>query len=194
MATYAAKNASEHSVSVLARSTRTAAIGAVAGIGASLAMAMYAMIAAATYQNSGFFTPLYHIASTLIAPDAMMTSMERAMSGSNFYFTLGPAIVGAVIHMTVGAAYGVILALIARAAKLHGAGLIAAGAVYGLIVFAVSTWIGLPLAAAIFSAGDPISNMASMVGYPTFITEHVLFGLVVAAILLPAARRNWGRS
>jgi hypothetical protein len=31
-------------------------------------MAMYAMIAAATNQCTGFFTPLYHIAATLISP------------------------------------------------------------------------------------------------------------------------------
>ncbi|MGK2854021.1 MAG: hypothetical protein ACSLE3_07970, partial [Microbacteriaceae bacterium] len=39
--------------------------GAAAGAGASLVMAMYAMVAALTYQHTGFFTPLYHIASTL---------------------------------------------------------------------------------------------------------------------------------
>lgn len=46
--------------------TRTASIGAVAGVVASLMMAAYAMIAAATYQGSGFFTRLYHIASVFI--------------------------------------------------------------------------------------------------------------------------------
>ncbi|MEV0945352.1 hypothetical protein [Rhodococcus sp. NPDC049939] len=194
MATHATNNVPGHSVSVRAQLERTAAIGAVAGVGAALVMAMYAMIAAATYQNSGFFTPLYHIASSLTSPDAMMASMERAMSGSYFYFTPGPAVVGVVIHMMVGAAYGAILALIARLTRLHGAWLIAAGAAYGLIVFAVSTWMGLPLAAAIFSGGDPISNMASMVGYPTFIVEHVLFGLAAATILLPVASRDWNRS
>jgi hypothetical protein len=67
--------------------------GAIAGLIASVLMAMFAMIAAATYQDIGFFTPMYHIASTFISGDAMKTSMDRAMQGSDFYFTLGPAVV-----------------------------------------------------------------------------------------------------
>ena len=60
--------------------TRTFGAGTVAGIVAGVAMAMYAMLAAVTYQDSGFFTPLYHIASTFIEPTAMETSMQRAMN------------------------------------------------------------------------------------------------------------------
>ncbi len=50
------------------RIIRAASIGAVAGVIASLMMAAYARIAAATYQGSGFFTPRYHIASTFTRP------------------------------------------------------------------------------------------------------------------------------
>ncbi|MCP9624130.1 hypothetical protein NMK54_28705 [Nocardia otitidiscaviarum] len=149
------------------------------------------MIAAATYQSTGFFTPLYRIATTFIAPDTMMTSMARAGDGSLFYFSFGPAVLGAVIHMMVGAMYGALFAVIARVAKPHGlAVLTMAGIVWGLIVFAVSAWIGLPLAAAIFSGGDPISDMASMVGYPTFIVEHLLFGGALGMLLAWRAHRQ----
>lgn len=89
---------------------RTVAAGLVAGIITSLVMAMFAMIAAVTYQGSGFLTPLYHIASVFLAPSTMMTSMQQAMSGSAFYFVAGPALVGALVHMMVGAMYGVIFA------------------------------------------------------------------------------------
>lgn len=71
---------------------------------------MYAMVASATYQHHGFFTPLYHIASTFIAPTQLMTSMQHAMMGSTFYFA-GPAVLGAAIHMMTGAMYGVVFAL-----------------------------------------------------------------------------------
>ena len=75
---------------------RAASMGAVAGVIASLMMAAYAMIAAATYQGSGFFAPLYHIASTFISPDHMMSSMKSAtMGGSNFEFFAGPALLAA---------------------------------------------------------------------------------------------------
>ncbi|MGS2810527.1 hypothetical protein [Nocardia sp. MW-W600-9] len=160
-----------------------AARGAVAGIVASLVMAMYAMIAAATYQHTGFFTPLYHIASTIIAPDAMMASMMAAGSGSTFTFDFGPAVLGAVIHMMVGAMYGAAFAVLALLARLHGIVLIAAALAWGAVVFAVSTWIGLPLAAAVFGGGDPIRDMASMVGYPTFLGEHLLFGATLGLLL-----------
>lgn len=169
---------------------RTLIVGAVAGVIGSLVMAMFAMIAAATYQHTGFFTPLYHIGSLLVDPSTMMTSMEAGMAGSNFYFVFGPAVVGALIHMTVGAMYGVLFAVVVRMGKLRGMPLVLAGLVYGAVVFAVSAWIGLPLAAAIFSAGDPITNMASMVGYPTFLVEHIVFGVVTALALVPFTRRR----
>jgi hypothetical protein len=169
---------------------RTLTAGVAAGVIGSLVMAMYAMIAAATYQHSGFFTPLYHIASVFIDPSTMMASMQQAMAGSNFYFAFGPAVVGAIVHMMVGAMYGVGLAVIARTAKLQGFSLISAGMIYGVIVFAVSAWIGLPLAAAILSSGDQITNMASMVGYGTFLVEHVMFGVAAALVLLPSARHS----
>lgn len=169
---------------------RTLAAGAIAGVIGSLVMAMFAMIAAATYQHSGFFTPLYHIGSVFIDPSTMMASMQQAMGGSNFYFAFGPAIVGAIVHMMVGVMYGVVFAaIVMRIPKLSESLLVIAGMIYGAMVFAVSAWIGLPLAAAIFSSGDQIANMASMVGYGTFALEHIMFGLGTALALLPFTRR-----
>ncbi|MFC4377345.1 hypothetical protein ACFO5K_25000 [Nocardia halotolerans] len=182
MATSASSSPISSSLGVHAIGT-AALRGAVAGVVASLVMAMYAMIAAATYQHTGFFTPLYHIASTFIAPDAMMSSMMAAGSGSTFTFEFGPAVLGAVIHMMVGAMYGAMFAVIARMARLHGVALIVSAVVWGAVVFAVSAWIGLPLAAAIFGGGDPIADMASMVGYPTFLGEHLLFGGALGLLL-----------
>jgi hypothetical protein len=164
--------------------------GALAGVGASLVMAMYAMIAAWTYQHTGFFTPLYHIAATFAAPDTMMRSMEAAMAGNAFTFVFGPAVLGAIIHMMVGAMYGAVFGVIAGLLRLVGAALVATAVLWGLIVFAMSTWIGLPVAAALFGSGDPIRNMASMVGYPTFIVEHLLFGLALGLLLLAPLRQR----
>jgi len=162
---------------------RSVAAGLVGGVIASLVMAMFAMIAALTYQGAGFFTPLYHIASVVLAPSTMMTSMQQAMSGSAFYLSTGPALVGALVHLMVGAMYGVIFAVLARLLKLSGARLVLAGLVWGLVVFAISSWIALPLTAAVLASGDQISGMAGMVGYPIFIVEHLLFGLVLGLVL-----------
>ena len=123
---------------------RTLIVGAIAGVIASLVMAMFAMIAAATYQHTGFFTPLYHIASLFLDPSTMMASMQQGMTGSNFYFVFGPAVVGALVHMMVGAMYGIVFAVIVRMAKLRGTNLIIGGMIYGAIIFAMSAWVGLP--------------------------------------------------
>ncbi|NMM23922.1 MAG: hypothetical protein HHJ11_10555 [Phycicoccus sp.] len=154
-------------------------------------MAAFAMMAAATYQSSGFFTPLYHIASTFISPSTLMTSMQQAMDGNTFYFAFGPAVLGAMIHMMIGAMYGAIFATAAALLRWRGPALIAAGAVWGAVVFVISSFIALPMAAAVFSSGDQISQMASKVGYGTFLTEHVLFGLALGALL--ASRRPFAR-
>jgi uncharacterized membrane protein YagU involved in acid resistance len=103
-------------------------------------------------------------------------------------FAFGPAVLGAIIHMMVGAMYGVVFAVMAHYLKWHGLVLVGAGIAWGLVVFAVSRWIGLPLAAALFGGGDPIRDMASMVGYPTFLVEHLLFGATLGLMLLGALR------
>jgi hypothetical protein len=166
---------------------RAVLIGAAAGVLASLLMAAYAMIGAwAT--GAGFFTPLYHIASLLIAPNAMMASMYDAQAGAAFHLAFGPAAVGAVIHMATGAVYGAIFAVVVSRFAIRAALVVVAGVVWGALVFAFSTWIGLPAAAAILGAGDPIRNMAQMAGYGTFIIEHLLYGLVLGALVA-----LWGR-
>ncbi len=163
--------------------------GALWGIIAAAVMAMYAMIAGATYLGSGFFTPMYHIASSVIEPNAMMTSMEKAMAGeTNFYFAFGPAALGMMVHFMTGAIYGIVFALIARALRLSGGAAIAAGAAFGVGVLLFSSFVGLPVAAAVFGGGDPIADMPKMVGWTTFTLEHVMYGIVLGAGWLLFAR------
>ncbi len=165
--------------------------GAVWGIIAAAVMAMLAMIAGATYLGSGFFTPMYHIASSVIAPDAMMTSVQKATEGETmFYFTGGSAAVGMMVHFMTGAIYGVIFALIARALRVSGGAAIAAGAAFGIAVLLFSSFVALPAAAALFGGGEPIADMPKLVGWPTFTIEHVMYGMVLGAGWLLFTRRN----
>jgi hypothetical protein len=158
-------------------------IGAVAGVLASVLMAAYAMIASWT-KDTGFFTPMYHIASLLIDPDAMMASMKDAQGEAGaFHFELGPAVLGALIHMVTGAIYGAIFAVVVTRLPVGRALVVLAGPVWGALVFAFSTWIGLPAAAAVFDAGDPIKNMADLAGYGTFVVEHLLYGLTLGVLV-----------
>jgi hypothetical protein len=169
---------------------RTALTGMVAGMVGAMGMAMYAMIASVTYHHVGFFTPLYHIASTFISPTALMASMQQAMAGHNFSFTAGPALVGMIVHLVIGAGAGAVFAVIVGLlrARLAGAALVVAGMVYGLVVLAFNAVIGLPVAAHLFGGGTRISTMPSMVGWWTFAIEHLIFGMVLAAALLVGTR------
>jgi len=162
---------------------RAVVIGAGAGVVASLAMAMYAMVAAYA-KDTGFFTPLYHIASLVTDDSDLMRSMTAdQMNGDAFTFLLGPALLGAMIHMMAGAAYGALFGAIVARFRRGVAGLTAAGMVYGFLVFALSAYVGLPLAAAIFNSGDPIENMAEMAGWGTFVVEHLMYGVALGVLV-----------
>jgi uncharacterized membrane protein YagU involved in acid resistance len=154
---------------------RIVTVGAVGGALGAIVMAMYAMIAAATYQHTGFFTPLYHIASPIIGTDTMMRSM-----GST-YFTAGPALLGLVVHMMVGIVFGVIFALGASRLGVRGAAAVGGGVVYGIVVMLFMAYVGLPITAAVLRGGDRVSDMASLVGWGTFTAEHAIYGLVLGA-------------
>lgn len=159
---------------------RTLLLGALAGMAASMVMAMFAMIASVTYQHHGFFTPLFHISALVGSPASMMSSIQQAMTGHSFWFTPGAALVGGSIHLTIAAIFGAVFALIAPRTPRRA--LVPIGALYGLGVFVFSSIIGLPVAAAITGSGDAISHMASSVGWATFAIEHGMFGIALGAI------------
>ncbi|MDP8991740.1 MAG: hypothetical protein M3N31_01580 [Actinomycetota bacterium] len=160
-------------------SVRMALGGLVAGTGAAATMIAYAMVAAATYQDTGFFTPLYHIASTFIEPAAMEASMRQAMGGSSFYFDVGPAALGLAVHLGVGAVLGAVFGTLVGTLRPFRLGALMLGLGYGLVMLVAMSFVVLPAAAALFGGGEAISDMADMVGWGTFTLEHLIFGLVL---------------
>lgn len=167
----------------------TVLTGAVIGMAAAVAMAMYAMVASATYQNNGFFTPLFHISALVGSPSSMTQSMQAAVGGSTFWFTTGAAVSGLLIHMLTGAVYGIGFALAAR--RLQGSVLVVAGMAYGVGVLLFSGFVALPVAASLAGAGRPISDMAEMVGWATFAVEHLIYGMVLGIGV--SVVRRWQR-
>lgn len=141
--------------------------GAIAGMLGGAMMAMFTMIATATYLHMGFFTPLYVIASPLTGPQSMMT----AMHGGTFTFAFGPAILGLVVHMMWSALWGIIFGLIAYGLHLRGMVAIIGGMVYGVLIMLIMNFVLLPL------VGAP--NLLTLLGGTTFIIGHLLFGMVV---------------
>jgi hypothetical protein len=182
-------NTSTASTGGTATISRAVLVGAGSGVIASLVMAAYAMITS-WVKDTGFFTPLYHIASLWASPDSMMASMQAAGAGSDFHFVFGTAALGAVIHLVTGAVYGAIFGLITSRLHLGLAAFAGIGLVYGFLVFAVSAYVGLPVAAAIFGSGDPIRNMAALAGWGTFIIEHLLYGLTLGLLVGRTAART----
>lgn len=152
--------------------------GIVGGLIGGVVMAMFAMIAGATYLGTGFFTPMYHIAAFLIGPEEMKSSME----GGTFYFSAGPAALGMMIHMVTAIGWGILFALLISRMRTGGASLILLGAIYGLAVMAFMSFIALP----IIGQGD----MPTMVGWPTFSIEHAMYGATVGACLALARGRS----
>jgi hypothetical protein len=123
------------------------------------------MIATVTYLHMGFFTPMYVIASPLIGRQAMMNTLHDGA----FYFALGPAVLGLVVHMLWAALWGMIFGLIARGLHLTGAGAIISGLVYGVLVMLVMGFIVAPI------VGAP--NFFQLLGWPTWTIGHLLYGL-----------------
>ncbi len=142
-------------------------VGAIVGMLGGAMMAMFTMLATATYLHMGFFTPLYVIASPLSGPQSMMT----AMHGGAFYFALGPAVLGLVVHMMWSALWGIIFGLIAAGLHLRGVAAVIGGMVYGVLIMLVMNFVVLPI------VGAP--NLLTLLGGTTFTIGHLLFGMVV---------------
>jgi hypothetical protein len=154
-------------------------VGALLGVVAAVVMGVFAMIASATYHDTGFFTPLHHIASALIEPTAMMRSMEAGMAGDKFAISVGPALLGLALHLATGAFWGAIFGLIVSTGWLRGVTGLVAGIVYGLAVMVVMAFLALPVIAAVFGGGEPVSDMPRLAGWGTFAIEHAMYGAVL---------------
>lgn len=165
-------------------------VGALVGIVAAIVMGMFAMIASATYHDTGFFTPMHHIASAVLSPDAMMRSMEAGMAGDTFAISVGPALVGVALHLATGAFWGAVFGLIVSTGWLRGVVGLIGGIVYGLAVMVVMAFLALPVIASVFGGGEPISSMPRLAGWWTFTIEHAIYGAVLGLWALLRDRRS----
>ena len=156
--------------------------GILAGMVAAVPMGIFSMIAAATYQHRGFFTPMYHIAS-LLGDDTAARSLQEAASGDVFFFVPEPAIFGVAMHLVVGGFFGAIFAVVARGVIARvppsRASIIAVGVVYALLVMLLMSLVLVPAADAVLSGEERVSSFASVAGWGTFTIEHVIYGLVL---------------
>lgn len=156
--------------------------GILAGMVAAFPMGLFAMIAAATYQHRGFYTPMYHITS-LLGDDTAARSLQEVASGDVFFFVPEPAIFGVAMHLVVGGFFGAIFAVVARAVVARAlpsrATIIAVGVAYALLVMLLMSLVLVPAADAVLSGEERVSSFASVAGWGTFTIQHVIYGLVL---------------
>jgi hypothetical protein len=152
--------------------------GIFAGLVSSAAMGLFAMVASATYQGRGFFTPMYH-AAFIIDEDTLGTSVANAAAGEPFYFFRETFIFGLIAYVILGGIFGITFAAGARWLRLQGTRAVLVGLAYGLAIMLVMSFVVLPRAADLFGAGDQLSKMGAEVGWPTFIAQFAVFGLAL---------------
>jgi len=138
-------------------------LGALVGAIGGVLMVMFTMLAAATYLQMSFFTPLYAIAAPLIGRQTLLTSMANGV----FYFAPGPALLGLLVHLLWSAFWGMIFGLIAHGLHLTEGVAIISGLVYGLLVMLVMLFIVVPI------VGAP--DLLRLVGTLSFIIANALF-------------------
>ena len=161
---------------------RTLEKGVFVGLLASIAMGVCAMVASATYQARGFFTPAYHVAFT-VDPNTMGLSLQHAASGDRFFMSQEAFVFGLAAHVMVSGFFGALFAALAMKVRPSGRQALVFGLVYGLGVMAVMSAVVLPVAGSAFGAGHPISRMGSEFGWPTFAALHAIFGVALGTWL-----------
>lgn len=139
--------------------------GLLAGLVAVIAMSIWFMGHAAV-NGMGIWTPLKLIAATFVG-------IESLVGGP------GVLLVGGLIHMVTGMAYGVIFAFLLPSRAGAGAGLLA-GLVYGGLILLLMTFAVLPAVNDIMRERVDLIPVAWTVG-------HLIYGATLG-LLLPAFR------
>lgn len=147
-------------------SRRILASGALAGIIGGVIMAMFVMIVAAV-KGMGFLMPLKLIGATLFGKDAMADGV-------------GVLLVGLMIHMIASIGWGILFTAVFQRA-LSVANGIPIGAIFGIIVWAIMTFVVLPLV-------NPIMRQSVSMMPGAWFIEHLLFGM--GAGLAPLLNRR----
>jgi len=138
-------------------------LGALVGVIGGILMALFTMLATATYLQMGIFTPLYAIAAPLIGRQTLVNSLTNGV----FYFAPGPALLGLLVHLLWAAFWGMLFGLIAGGLHLTEGVAIIGGLVYGLLVMLIMLFVVVPI------VGAP--DLPRLLGSLSFIIAHALF-------------------
>lgn len=140
--------------------------GVMGGLIGGIAMAMIMMVVTAL-DGMGFLKPLYLIAATFHPAWAMQTA-----------FSAGPILIGAMLHMMMSAAFGLVFAVglaLLRRSGMTTALWVGTGMVWGVMVLLVNQNIVLPIV-------DPAMATATSGLLVWWLLAHLMFGVVLGAI------------
>lgn len=157
------------------------------GVAAAAAMALVTMVAAATVLDLGFYTPIY-LVTAIVEPGPLVESIAEAEAGFRFYLEVGGAAAGFAVHLGIGAGFGALFALLARALRLRGVVAVLAGVVYGLAVMALMGLVLIPSLAGETAGDQLIADAPALIGWPVATVAHLVFGLVLGVWTAVAAR------
>jgi hypothetical protein len=139
-------------------------------------------VASATWGQAGFFTPFYRIAAVL-DPAAYDISLEQASTGSRFWFEPQTALPGACVHLGLAAFFGLLFGLLWRADRRASPGVtVLAGIAWGLVVAAVMIPV-LRFCGQAVGGGGLIADAPALMGWPTYVAMHLVYGLSLGAIV-----------
>jgi hypothetical protein len=157
------------------------------GVAAAAAMALVTMVAAATVLDLGLYTPVY-LVTAIVEPGPLVESIQEAEAGLRFYLEVGGAAAGGAVHLGIGAGFGALFALLARALRLRGVVAVLAGAAYGLAVMALMGLVLIPSFAGETAGGELIADAPRLIGLPMATVTHLVYGLGLGAWTAVSAR------
>jgi hypothetical protein len=157
------------------------------GVAAAAAMALVTMVAAATVLDLGLYTPIY-VVTAIVEPGPLVESIQEAEAGFRFYLEVGGAAAGFAVHLGIGASFGALFALLARALRLRGAVAVLVGVVYGLAVMALMGLVLIPTLAGETAGDQLIADAPRLIGLPVATAAHLVYGLGLGAWAAAAAR------
>jgi hypothetical protein len=157
------------------------------GVAAAAAMALVTMVAAATVLDLGFYTPVY-LVTAIVEPGPLVESIQEAEAGFSFYLEVSGAAAGFAVHLGIGAGFGALFAVAARALRLRGAVAVLTGVVYGLAVMALMGLMLIPTLAGETAGDQLIADAPALIGWPVATVAHLVFGLVLGVWTAVAAR------
>lgn len=149
--------------------------GILAGLAASVPMALFSMVASLTYQGRGLFSPFYLITS-ILGDDTIFTSLRLAERGNAYLLVAEPIVFGVVMHLMVGSFFGAVFAVIAQ--KVPPGKTIPVAVVYALLVMVLMVFVIVPLVDRVMG-GDRFGDLATEGGLLTLVIQHVIYGLVL---------------